>query len=247
MSAVPEILENEPIDHHYHPSSPALEDKLRLLEDGSDVPTDELVEAVQVEEMDIDAILAKGLNQLSMEERYQVLHDLHGVSEVFTEDPEVVQDRLDQLEHCLHKIPDKDAYEHALYLSEPYVRDVKFRKMFLRAHAFQSQAAAECMVKHFHIKRELFGTERLARDLYLTDLNEEDMSALETGFQQRLAIRDRADRTVFCILPMVLGNHSHQARVSFLSFARTVFLSFAVGRSTQRNKKGPILALCLWS
>jgi hypothetical protein len=217
MTQMSEIYQNEPHPPHHHPhSSPALEEKLKLLEGGSDVPTNELVDAVQVEDgvVDIDAILAKGLNQLSMEERYQVLHDLHGVSEVFPEDPEVVQDRLDELEQCLQHIPDKDAYEHALYLSDSYVRNIKFRKMFLRAHGFNAQAAAECMVKHFTVKQELFGTERLARDLYLTDLNDEDLSALETGFQQRLAIRDRADRTVFCVLPMLLGNHSHEARVS---------------------------------
>jgi hypothetical protein len=186
----------------------------------SDVVSDDVVSAVQTTDapFDVDAHLANRLNQLTMEERYRVFHDVHGVSEVHPEEAQVVQDKLNQMEVCLNshtQISDhtNDAYHRALYLSSTYVQNRDFRLTFLRAVDFDPAAAADLLVRHFYIKLELFGEELLTHDLKLTDLMEEDMGALESGYFQLLPVRDRANRVVYCVLPMLLPQLSHPARV----------------------------------
>jgi hypothetical protein len=186
----------------------------------SDVVSDDVVSAIQTTDapFDVDAHLANRLNQLTMEERYRVFHDVHGVSEVHPEEAEVVQDKLNQMEVCLkNHTPISDhmnnAYHRALYLSSTYVENRAFHLTFLRAVDFDPAAAADLLVRHFHIKLELFGEELLTHDIKLTDLKEEDMGALESGYFQLLPIRDRANRVVYCVLPMLLPQLSHPARV----------------------------------
>jgi hypothetical protein len=188
----------------------------------SHVVSEDVVSAVQTTDapFDVDANLANRLNQLTMEQRYRVFHDVHGVSEVHPEEPEMVQDKLNQMEVCLNNTPISDttnnAYHRALYLSATYVRNRAFRLTFLRAVDFDPALAAELVVRHFRIKLELFGEELLTHHIALTDLNEEDMGALESGYFQLLPIRDRANRVVYCVFPMLLPKLSHQARVRTL-------------------------------
>ena len=51
-------------------------------------------------------------------------------------------------------------------------------------------------------KKELFGSgEILGREIRLSDLSEDDMETLESGFMQVLPTRDAAGRSIFCLTP----------------------------------------------
>jgi hypothetical protein len=143
-----------------------------------------------------DAILAKELTQLSMSEREEVLADLHGVADVVDEVPEMVEKAFAELEVEINKIKKRGAYEKALFLDPEYVHNRDFRIKFLRADRFDAKQAAKRMVNHFDCKLELFGYERLARDITFEDLREEDRQDLLQGGYWALKNHDRAGRRI---------------------------------------------------
>jgi hypothetical protein len=153
------------------------------------VPNDGLVN-------ETDALLAKELNQLSMKEREEVYHDIHGVAEIIEETPEFVEIKLKELELELAKIPIKKAYNQAKEKSPEFVTSIRNCLMFLRADRFDATEAAARMVRYYEEKLHLFGPERLARDLRMKDLKEEERSSLESGYVQLLPGRDRAGRAI---------------------------------------------------
>mmetsp|Transcript_87484 Transcript_87484/g.131231 ORF Transcript_87484/g.131231 Transcript_87484/m.131231 type:complete len:468 (+) Transcript_87484:35-1438(+) len=152
---------------------------------------------------DNDALFAQELNKLSMKERDEVLHDVHGVSDVMDEEPAFVEKCFRELQVELLKIKSKPAYDQALLHNEAYVKDEKFMLMFLRAEGFDPKSAAARTVSFFEAKLQLFGPELLARDVKVSDLDEDDVRCLESGYAQILPGRDRAGRAIFMLLPMI--------------------------------------------
>jgi hypothetical protein len=146
--------------------------------------------------------LAHEMNNLSLDEHERILFDMHGLAKVDDEDPECLDAPLEELENELRRIPEKPAYDQALYINEEYVRCRKFRLMFLRAERFDVKLAAQNIVDHFQRKRDLFGTgEVLAREVRLSDLHEDDVACLNSGFLQVLPSRDGAGRAVVFLAP----------------------------------------------
>jgi hypothetical protein len=145
------------------------------------------------------ALLANELNQLSMKEREEVFHDIHGVAEGVEETPDLLNRRLEQLQlelDLLNNTPDKDAYNLAKAKSPEYVTSRKSGLMFLRAARFDTREAAAQIVRYYKEKLLVFGPESLARDICLTDLSREAVACLETGYRQLLPGRDRAGRAI---------------------------------------------------
>ena len=95
---------------------------------------------------DLDAVLAKDLAQLSMQQRERVLEDIHGVLPVKNEDPKFVHDCLVQVEHEISQMKHKEYYSKALFLAPSRVKDDAFRLMFLRATDFDPIRAAKMIV-----------------------------------------------------------------------------------------------------
>jgi hypothetical protein len=162
-----------------------------------------------------DAIFAAELNKLSMKERDEVLQDVHGVSDVMEEKIDFIKSCFQDLEKSLSLIPavDKAAYLRARAQNEGYVNDEKFLLMFLRADAFDTISAAARMVGFFQTKLELFGPEKLGREITLDDLDEDDQRVLESGYAQILPGRDRAGRAIFCLMPMIRSHRCMQNKV----------------------------------
>jgi hypothetical protein len=201
------------------PSSAAkLEEKLLSIEKGADV-TNEVVDDIKnADNADIDAILAKEMADLSVQEREHVVQDIHGIAdETFREeDNDFLQQRVQQFEDCLSRIEVKRAYDQALYQSPGYVRNNQFRLLFLRSELFNVQAAAQLMVLHFEEKQRLFGADLLGRDILWDDLSDGDRKELEKGSFQVLPIRDRAGRIVVCSLGNPFNEATSMNRVCLL-------------------------------
>ena len=160
-----------------------------------------------------EQVLADEMASMSITERDKILFEMHGIStETFGETPEKIEAALLELEQHIRKIPagSREAYEQAKYISPEYVNDRAFRIMFLRSELFDSKKAAQKMIKHFTIKRELFGDgEILCRDIRQSDLNEQERKTLESGFLQVLPERDAAGRAVIFMAPgQKEGNYS---------------------------------------
>jgi hypothetical protein len=149
------------------------------------------------------ALLAKEMNQLSVDEREKVLEDVHGISRAVDEPLDFVKNSLVLLEQELSKILacNKVAFDLAKLQSKEYVSSEKLRLMFLRAESFDAYAAAAHMVRFFDEKYKLFDPEKLSKDIVLADLDTDDIAALERGFYQLLPEKDCAGRKVFCFFP----------------------------------------------
>lgn len=171
--------------------------------------TDE--EAAKVEEL-----LAQEMSNLSMCEQDVVSFDVHGIAAEVEETPDLVAQSLIELEKELQKIKKKPAYERALKMNPTYVSGQSFRLQFLRSVAFNCKDSAGRLVLHFQQKEELFGSgDVLVRDVRLTDMDSNDLAALESGTMQLLPTCDVSGRVVFCvILKKWTGKHKAKAAVS---------------------------------
>ena len=148
-----------------------------------------------------EALLAKELNELSLQEREAIMDDIHGVSRFAEETPELVESKLIELDDAIDKMYKKKkiSYDRALFLSPTRVRDKKFRIMFLRADLWDVQKAARRLVKHFEYKSVLFGADKIVKTITMNDLDEDDMESLLTGSFQFAKSKDRAGRTVLLV------------------------------------------------
>ena len=140
--------------------------------------------------------ISKKMHQLTVEEREHALQVIHGVSsdDCIEETVDFLSEKLIQLEIELKKIPNKSYLELARKQSAEYVTKVAIQ--FLRAKMFHVEKVAVRLVRFFDLKKTLFGTERLGKDLTFADLPKEDREAFEIGSIQLLPQKDRAGRAV---------------------------------------------------
>ncbi|CAB9531222.1 Transfer protein (Partial), partial [Seminavis robusta] len=190
----------------------------------------------------VDKLLADELEKLSFEEKERNTFDLYGMAHE-SKDPEDVDALLEQMELEIRKITRRKAYEKAKYLNEEYVMDKDFRLMFLRSDDFDAKSSAQRIVKHFDVKRELFGDgPPLARNLLTSDLSEDDMKVLKLGAWQFLPVRDAAGRLVLVICP---GYRDHSLAMDS-SLRIEVFFAMSFLQAEDAQKKGGIVVvICL--
>ena len=166
-------------------------------------------------------ILASGLTELTIKERESVFHDLHGVAEPITEEPEFIVKSLAELEVVIANTPNREAYEQAKRIDSQYVHSLEFRLMFLRSERFVVKRAASRLLRHFETKLELFGPESLAREIRYEDLYEGAAKSLEAGNLQLLPLRDRTGRAIISCTPSLrCGSPEDNVRQQVLSLGR---------------------------
>jgi hypothetical protein len=160
---------------------------------------------------------ADEMNCMSLKERETILHDIHGVSDDVEETPEFVTKMLQEMEDYIqmqrHNPSATRAYNLAESQNPQYVQDSTLRWTFLRAAGFDPEAAANRFVAFFEQKEELFGAEKLCKDIALDDLTQDDVEFLGNGAWQLLPTRDRAGRAVIVHLPVFLKYHCHENMV----------------------------------
>ena len=163
----------------------------------------------------LDAVLANELNELSLEQREKVYYDVHGVSEALEETMECIRKSLQEIDTEISKIHPKAAYDRANEQTENpgYVNDPKFLLKFLRADNFNCKRAAERVVRFLDEKLRLFGPAKLAKELHINDMDEENRKCLESGVIQILPSRDRAGRAIATWMPQLRGKSSLESRV----------------------------------
>ena len=132
---------------------------------------------------DADALLARELNELSVEEREKIMESIHGVDESILDEtlPGLVDQKLAELEGVLGDIKKNTVYEKVAFLAPSYVKDREFLMMFLRSDQFDANKAARRVINYFDSKKILFGEEKLCKRITLDDLGEDDMAALMSG------------------------------------------------------------------
>jgi hypothetical protein len=179
-----------------------------------------------------DALVALDMTNLSHKERDQVLHDVHGVSDETKETPELIDQSLAQLETELESLPEKQAFELARTQNSSYVDSPGFRLKFLRTDLFDVPSAAKRLALYFQENLELFGPDKLVKDIIQDDLEDGDIKNLYSGYVQTLPLRDRAGRIVAFLMPPPKPTFQKKAlECNGQSLIHKVcFSSFGVGR-----------------
>ena len=150
-----------------------------------------------------DVIGGKEFNELSKEEREQIIEEIHGVADLKIEEgPDLIERSMRNLDDELKRVTKYEsrvAYERAAFLAPRLVKNRDFRLMFLRADIFDAKKAARRMTNYFQSKVELFGEDKLLKDITLEDLDEDDLATLMTGGFMLLPSKDRSGRTIMFV------------------------------------------------
>lgn len=164
---------------------------------------------------DADSMIAQEMNKMSLKEREMAFFDVHGVSgeRSVEEDMEMVSRSLLELDTIISQTRRKDAYDMAESKNKDFVSDREFRLRFLRATEFNVSWAAEKLIKFFEMKLDVFGPDKLTKDITREDLDDDDIACLESGICQILPLRDRAGRAIVCWMSRLRAGTSVQSRV----------------------------------
>lgn len=191
---------------------------------------------------DVDAILVQGMQDLSFDELQREQEDLHGVGDLIDRENQREMDSLlkafDDYIQCRKK---NTVYESAEMLDHEYVRNPDLRMQFLHGHRWVPNHAAEQFLKFLEIKKQLFGMDKVVKDITLDDLDEDDKENLLGGSLQILPTTDRSGRKIVLELPGLRRfkslKNELRARFFMLMTLRTskvsrgaVWISYAVGQ-----------------
>mmetsp|Transcript_25607 Transcript_25607/g.36093 ORF Transcript_25607/g.36093 Transcript_25607/m.36093 type:complete len:393 (-) Transcript_25607:259-1437(-) len=141
---------------------------------------------------------------LTLEEKLIIEDERFGLIEEIEETPALISTSLEALEVAIDAIPEKEAYETAMFVIPDHVQDDQFRLAFLRGARFNVNAAAYTLVTFWERKVTLFGTDiafqRCGSNI-LDLTSEDDMIALAKGGIQILPHPDEHGRKIFYFEP----------------------------------------------
>jgi hypothetical protein len=148
--------------------------------------------------------LAAELNTLSLQERSKALDDVHCVGEELQENPEMIKQSLAAFDEEV-KAERNPIYELAASQNRAYVEDPGFRLKFLRAKLHDVKQSVRQMMNFLQYKATYFGEDKLARDITLSDLNQDDIDLMLSGLFHVQDGRDRSGRVIIYMFTHMLG------------------------------------------
>ena len=125
------------------------------------------------------------------------------------------------------------AYNLALERYPSYVKAPSFLLKFLRAERFDVKATSERILLHFKEKLELFGFEKLGREIKLSDLDEDDMDSMNRGYIQVLPLSDHSNRLIVFYYKAVTG--CYRKRENLLRTAWYIFNKISQDETCQKS------------
>eukprot|EP00526_Cylindrotheca_closterium_P010563 CAMPEP_0113632328 /NCGR_PEP_ID=MMETSP0017_2-20120614/16802_1 /TAXON_ID=2856 /ORGANISM="Cylindrotheca closterium" /LENGTH=396 /DNA_ID=CAMNT_0000542877 /DNA_START=56 /DNA_END=1243 /DNA_ORIENTATION=+ /assembly_acc=CAM_ASM_000147 len=152
------------------------------------------------ETQEIHSLLSEAMNTLTFEERQEQQEVLHGVDRDIGEEAIFIDKALRELDEHLILIRNGTVYELAETMNAGYVGARAFRIIFLRGNRYDAKTSANQMLNFFEMKQQLFGNEKLVKDITIDDLDEDDREALKLGIF-RLAGRDTSNRQIMVGMP----------------------------------------------
>lgn len=127
------------------------------------------------------------------------------------------------------ELHNKHCYQHGFPPSNEYcyVCTQYFRLRFLRADRYNPQKAAIRYCKSLNVLRTFFGDVSLTRQLYLSDLTDDEIKFLMDGMVQLLPSRDPVGRRILFVFSGI--HYSH------LKMLRRTFFIFSIQRGSRRR------------
>ncbi|CAJ1939093.1 unnamed protein product [Cylindrotheca closterium] len=187
---------------------------------------------------DVETQIASDLAQASPGDRERAYFDLHGIPNVWSETPQLIQQNLERMDQKVQGIRYKVAFEMAEAQSSRYVRDRELRLTFLRADMFDANKAALRFARFFQAKLDLFGQEKLALNITQDDLDHDDMMLLNSGYGRFLEQPDQTGRPV-----AVLFFNEEQLNFNIISLLRQVYYSIMIASKNVEFQRGGVVAI----
>ncbi|KAL3918534.1 MAG: hypothetical protein SGILL_004189, partial [Bacillariaceae sp.] len=152
---------------------------------------------------DVDAIMAKELNRLSVQDRTNIQEEIHGVQSLACdESKEHIEDSLRKLQeeidnrHNLYDPSLRGALDQAMACKDSFVHSTQYRLQYLRADFFHPKKACRRLMVRLRLLQKYFGPSALQRSLKISDFPKKEQAHLRKGHVQILPSRDRAGRLI---------------------------------------------------
>lgn len=191
---------------------------------------------------DLDAVLVQGMTHLSFEELQQEQEELHGVSSIIKKEKEELDELLKSFSGHLDRLKSGTAYEYAESMDKNYVCNQNFQLMFIRSNRYEPKASAEQAIRFFDMKMALFGKDKLAKDITLSDLDDDDKESLRKGSFQVLRKSDSSGRRILLEVP---GLMSFKTVMNELRARFYVFMHIAKSANSIGNQGQVFLSYCV--
>lgn len=145
-----------------------------------------------------EGLLVSEMSKLSVQEiRAVAYNDVHCVGEELKETPEMVQKSLADFEQTLrNKEHQPPIYALAVNQDRAYVEDPSFRLKFLRANFHNVDNAVAQMMDFLRNKAKYFCEDKVAREIRLADLTQEEIALLLSARIYVQEGRDRMERPI---------------------------------------------------
>lgn len=145
----------------------------------------------------MEELLASSLKTLSLQERTEAFDDVHCVGDELKETPQKMKQALEDFDAGVQKESHKHSvYETAVQQNRAFVEDDSFRLKFLRANFYNVDKSVHQMMRFLKLKETYFGIDKVAKEITLDDLNEEDMEVVLSGVWHVQEERDRSGRVI---------------------------------------------------
>lgn len=216
--------------------------------------TDGAKSEVRLDDNELDKLIVQGMNSLSFNELQKEQEELHGVSAEKAEKPADVTNMLTDVQNHLQQIKAGTPYEDAERLNQDFVQNRDFQMHCLRANEYDPKAAAEQIIRHFEMKASLFSKDKLARDILLSDLDDDDVACLMRGSYQVSAFKDRSNRKILIQLPglreyktieselrAIFYQYMHVLKSLDYTSRGCIFIYYAVGDFREKKNGADIL------
>lgn len=136
--------------------------------------------------------LARELRKMPTARQEEATKDVLGIPHPTGISPEMIG----ELWEHINELDEKPAWDLAVQMDRGYAMSPKRAMSFLRSVEGKPKQAAKRLARHFQVKLDLFGSEKLVKDIELSDFDEYDMEALYSGGFQVLPKKDRAGRPI---------------------------------------------------
>jgi len=190
----------------------------------------------------MEKIWAKERYDMNPFDREKTSYELHGVrSRAIDETPELLEHSLKCFDDEILKLPlrEKKQHEYCMQMNSTYILSSLFRLRFLRAEFFDAKKAAIRYCRCLDMLVDYFGEYALFRQLFLTDLDKNELRFLKEGDMQLLPARDTLGRR---LLVFVGGDSPSKVRDKVGLFL--LFQAVAEDVTTQRNGLVSIHLMC---
>eukprot|EP00980_Cylindrotheca_fusiformis_P005723 scaffold1192_cov58-Cylindrotheca_fusiformis.AAC.17 len=151
----------------------------------------------------LEDTLAAEMSNMSFQERAKAMDDLHCVGEGLEENEETRRRSLAEFDQIV-KNTKNQYYDLASSQNRGFVEDESFRLKFLRAKLHDAKSAVRQMMNYLRFKATYFGEDKVAREIELSDLTNEEVAVLRSGLYFVPKHRDRAGRLVIYVLSHIL-------------------------------------------